>query len=153
MKVGKSAMYSRLWPYHSLPPSLLFSLFTPTVAREISFFSLHSLHSNYLLGMLMAVRGWVLDQRYILELQRCASLVSAHAGFLPENMSIWTCQRNTHPTISYRRYKEMMLAPLEKKHLRLSPIDMRFHLHDRICSGHLKTISTPSGLVVRVSKD
>ncbi|GKV01828.1 hypothetical protein SLEP1_g14347 [Rubroshorea leprosula] len=47
----------------------------------------------------------------------------------------------------------MMLATLEKKHLRLSSLDMRFHLRDLIGSGHLKTVHTPSGMVVRVSKD
>ncbi|KAK2648772.1 hypothetical protein Ddye_016261 [Dipteronia dyeriana] len=55
--------------------------------------------------------------------------------------------------LNRRRYKEMMLAPLEKKQLRLSPLDMRFHLRDLIGSGHLKTFHTPTGLVVRVSKD
>ncbi|XP_048337518.1 uncharacterized protein LOC107425768 isoform X2 [Ziziphus jujuba] len=55
--------------------------------------------------------------------------------------------------LNRRRYKEMMLAPLEKKRLRFSPLDMRFHLRDLIGSGHLKTIQTPTGLVVRVSKD
>ncbi|GAB4830540.1 hypothetical protein Ancab_020304 [Ancistrocladus abbreviatus] len=55
--------------------------------------------------------------------------------------------------LNRRKYKEMMLAPLEKKHLRLSPLDMRFHLRDLIGSGHLKTVQTPTGLVVRVSKD
>ncbi|KAL5561926.1 hypothetical protein UlMin_031673 [Ulmus minor] len=55
--------------------------------------------------------------------------------------------------LSRRRYKEMMMAPLEKKRLRFSPLDMRFHLRDLIGSGHLKTLQTPSGLVVRVSKD
>lgn len=47
----------------------------------------------------------------------------------------------------------MMLAPLEKKLLRFSPLDMRFHLRDLIGSGHLKTAKTATGLVVRVSKD
>ncbi|KAI9395378.1 hypothetical protein POPTR_005G225900v4 [Populus trichocarpa] len=55
--------------------------------------------------------------------------------------------------INRQRYKEMMLAPLEKKHLRLSLLDMRFHLRDLIGSGHLKTVNTPTGLLVRVSKD
>ncbi|XP_031377321.1 serine/threonine-protein kinase 19 isoform X2 [Punica granatum] len=55
--------------------------------------------------------------------------------------------------LSRKKYKEMMMATLEKKRLRLSPLDMRFHLRDLIGSGHLKTISTPTGLVVRVSKD
>ncbi|ONH93256.1 hypothetical protein PRUPE_8G221800 [Prunus persica] len=55
--------------------------------------------------------------------------------------------------LNRRRYKEMMLAPLEKKLLRYSPLDMRFHLRDLIGSGHLKTAKTPTGLVVRVSKD
>ncbi|XP_048137515.1 serine/threonine-protein kinase 19 homolog isoform X2 [Rhodamnia argentea] len=55
--------------------------------------------------------------------------------------------------LSRRRYKEMLLASLEKKRLRLSPLDMRFHLRDLIGSGHLKTIKTPTGLVVRISKE
>lgn len=47
----------------------------------------------------------------------------------------------------------MVLTSLEKKRLRLSPLDMRFHLRDLIGSGHLKTIQTSTGLVVQVSKD
>lgn len=47
----------------------------------------------------------------------------------------------------------MPLAPLEKKRLRLSPLDMRFHLRDLIGSGHLKTLQTPAGIIVRVAKD
>ncbi|KAL2457676.1 Serine-threonine protein kinase 19 [Forsythia ovata] len=39
--------------------------------------------------------------------------------------------------LNHRKYKEMMLAPLEKKCLRFSPLDMRFHLRDLIGSGSL----------------
>ncbi|KAI7742690.1 hypothetical protein M8C21_029858, partial [Ambrosia artemisiifolia] len=46
--------------------------------------------------------------------------------------------------LNRKKYKEMMLAILEKKRLRLSPLDMRFHLRDLLGSGHLKTIQTPS---------
>ncbi|KAK7834713.1 hypothetical protein CFP56_024175 [Quercus suber] len=42
--------------------------------------------------------------------------------------------------LNRRRYKEMMLASMEKKCLRFSPLDMRFDLRDLIGSGHLKTI-------------
>ncbi|RID52547.1 hypothetical protein BRARA_G00006 [Brassica rapa] len=52
-----------------------------------------------------------------------------------------------------KRHKEMFLAELEKKRLRYSPLDMRFHIRDLIGSGHLKTFQTTSGLVVRVSTD
>ncbi|XP_010526498.1 PREDICTED: serine/threonine-protein kinase 19 homolog isoform X2 [Tarenaya hassleriana] len=52
-----------------------------------------------------------------------------------------------------KKHKEMFLSELEKKQLRWSPLDMRFHLRDLIGSGHLKTIQTTSGLVVRVSRD
>ncbi|XP_041006121.1 serine/threonine-protein kinase 19 homolog [Juglans microcarpa x Juglans regia] len=55
--------------------------------------------------------------------------------------------------LNRRRYKEMMSTSMEKKRLRLSPLDMRFHLRDLIGSGHLKTIQTSTGLVVQVSKD
>lgn len=52
-----------------------------------------------------------------------------------------------------KKYKEMMMSCLEKKHLRFSPLDMRFHIRDLIGSGQLKTVETPSGLIVRVAKD
>ncbi|XP_042484155.1 serine/threonine-protein kinase 19 homolog isoform X2 [Macadamia integrifolia] len=55
--------------------------------------------------------------------------------------------------LNRRKYKEMLLAPLEKKRLRMSLLDMRFHLRDLIGSGHLKTLQTPTGLVVRISRD
>ncbi|KAK9704816.1 hypothetical protein RND81_07G013100 [Saponaria officinalis] len=55
--------------------------------------------------------------------------------------------------LNRRKYKEMMLAPLEKKRLRFSPLDMRFHLRDLIGSGHLRTVQTPSGLLVRAVKE
>lgn len=55
--------------------------------------------------------------------------------------------------LNRRKYKEMMMASLETKRLRYSPLDMRFHVRDLIGSGLLKTIQTPSGLIVRVSKD
>ncbi|XP_059433585.1 uncharacterized protein LOC132166729 isoform X2 [Corylus avellana] len=55
--------------------------------------------------------------------------------------------------LNRKRYKEMMLASMEKKRLRFSPLDMRFHLRDLIGSGHLKTVQTSTGLVVRVAKD
>lgn len=55
--------------------------------------------------------------------------------------------------LNRKKYKEMMLAPLEKKRMRLSPLDIRFHLRDLLGSGQLKTVQTPSGLVIRVAKD
>ncbi|CAL5206870.1 unnamed protein product [Lathyrus oleraceus] len=55
--------------------------------------------------------------------------------------------------LSRRQYKEMMLAVLEKKRLRMSPLDMRFHLRDLIGSGHLRSDQTPAGIIIRVSKD
>ncbi|KAJ0956919.1 putative non-specific serine/threonine protein kinase [Helianthus annuus] len=55
--------------------------------------------------------------------------------------------------LNRKKYKEMMLAILEKKRLRLSPLDIRFHLRDLLGSGHLKTIQVPSGLVIRVVKN
>nr|DAD19927.1 TPA_asm: hypothetical protein HUJ06_021390 [Nelumbo nucifera] len=55
--------------------------------------------------------------------------------------------------LNRKKYKEMLLATLEKRRLRMSPLDMRFHLRDLIGSGQLKTLHTPTGLVVRISKD
>lgn len=55
--------------------------------------------------------------------------------------------------LNRRKYKEMMMSSLETKRLRYSPLDMRFHIRDLIGSGQLKTIQSPSGLIVRVAKD
>ncbi|KAK9137882.1 hypothetical protein Sjap_008476 [Stephania japonica] len=55
--------------------------------------------------------------------------------------------------LNRRKYKEMALAVLEKKRLRMSLLDMRFHLRDLIGSGHLKTVNSPTGLMVQISKD
>ncbi|KAK1428413.1 hypothetical protein QVD17_17246 [Tagetes erecta] len=55
--------------------------------------------------------------------------------------------------LNRKKYKEMMLSILEKKRLRLSPLDIRFHLRDLLGSGHLKAIQTPSGLVIRAVKN
>ncbi|XP_058770941.1 uncharacterized protein LOC131644453 isoform X1 [Vicia villosa] len=54
--------------------------------------------------------------------------------------------------LNRRQYKEMMLAVMEKKRLRMSPLDMRFHLRDLIGSGHLRSDQTPAGIIIRVSK-
>ncbi|XP_037480661.1 serine/threonine-protein kinase 19 homolog isoform X2 [Triticum dicoccoides] len=55
--------------------------------------------------------------------------------------------------LNRRKYKEMLLSSLEKTRLRLSPLDVRFHLRDLIGSGHIKTVQTPTGLLARVSTD
>ncbi|XP_023743383.1 uncharacterized protein LOC111891562 isoform X2 [Lactuca sativa] len=55
--------------------------------------------------------------------------------------------------LNRKKYKEMMLSLVEKKRLRFSPLDIRFHLRDLLGSGHLKTLHTPGGIVIRVVKD
>lgn len=55
--------------------------------------------------------------------------------------------------LNRRKHKEMMLASLEKKHLRLSPLGVRFHLRDLIGSGRIKLLQSPSGMLVRASND
>ncbi|KAJ8552983.1 hypothetical protein K7X08_020376 [Anisodus acutangulus] len=55
--------------------------------------------------------------------------------------------------LNRRKYKEMAMTALEKKRLRLSPLDMRFHLRDLLGSGHLKTVESPTGLLVKAVKD
>ncbi|XP_024312495.1 serine/threonine-protein kinase 19 isoform X6 [Brachypodium distachyon] len=55
--------------------------------------------------------------------------------------------------LNRRKYKEMLLCSLENTRLRLSPLDVRFHLRDLIGSGHIKTVQTPTGFLARISKD
>ncbi|XP_022156619.1 serine/threonine-protein kinase 19 isoform X2 [Momordica charantia] len=50
------------------------------------------------------------------------------------------------------RYKEMMMSSLQKKRLRFSSLDMRFHIRDLIGSGNLRTVQSPTGLLVQLSK-
>lgn len=52
-----------------------------------------------------------------------------------------------------RKYKEMLLSALEKRKLRMSELDMRFHIRDLLGSGHLCLAHTAGGLLVRVSRD
>ncbi|XP_022954176.1 serine/threonine-protein kinase 19 homolog isoform X2 [Cucurbita moschata] len=51
------------------------------------------------------------------------------------------------------KYKEMMMTSLQKKRLRFSSLDMRFHIRDLIGSGYLRTVQSPTGLLVQLSKD
>lgn len=55
--------------------------------------------------------------------------------------------------LNRKKYKEMLLTSLEKTKLRFSPLDTRFLLRDLIGSGHVKTVQTPTGLLVRISRD
>ncbi|XP_006657669.1 serine/threonine-protein kinase 19 [Oryza brachyantha] len=55
--------------------------------------------------------------------------------------------------LNRKKYKEMLLSSLEKTRLRFSPLDVRFHIRDLIGSGQIKTAQTPTGLLVRISKD
>ncbi|KAM3399424.1 hypothetical protein ACQJBY_004672 [Aegilops geniculata] len=55
--------------------------------------------------------------------------------------------------LNRRKYKEMLLSSLEKTRLRLSPLDVRFHLRDLIGSGQIKTVQMATGLLARVSTD
>ncbi|KAG6553113.1 hypothetical protein Mapa_005451 [Marchantia paleacea] len=55
--------------------------------------------------------------------------------------------------LARRRYKEMIQAVLEKKRLRTSQFDMRFHIRDLLGSGHIYSISTPVGPLIRLSHD
>ncbi|XP_072977152.1 uncharacterized protein [Typha angustifolia] len=76
---------------------------------------------------------------------------------IPNIGSIWkSLSQGRKEILSFlkrTKYKEMMLAAFEKKRLRFSPLDMRFHLRDLLGSGHLKTVQTPTGLLVRLSRD
>ncbi|CAM6118193.1 unnamed protein product [Calypogeia fissa] len=55
--------------------------------------------------------------------------------------------------LSRRRYKEMLQSVLEKKRLRSSQFNMRFHVRDLIGSGHLFSIHTPAGPLIRLTRD
>ncbi|KAL3693983.1 hypothetical protein R1sor_007634 [Riccia sorocarpa] len=55
--------------------------------------------------------------------------------------------------LSRRRYKEIIQAVLEKKRLRTSQFDMRFHIRDLLGSGHIHLVNTPVGPLIRLSND
>eukprot|EP00249_Psilotum_nudum_P012620 c23887_g1_i6 orf=313-885(+) len=55
--------------------------------------------------------------------------------------------------LNRQRYKEMLMSSLEKRRLRMSQLDIRFHIRDLIGLGHLCTVNTPAGLLIRVARD
>eukprot|EP00246_Nothoceros_aenigmaticus_P017964 TRINITY_DN9162_c0_g1_i2.p1 TRINITY_DN9162_c0_g1~~TRINITY_DN9162_c0_g1_i2.p1 ORF type:complete len:148 (-),score=21.04 TRINITY_DN9162_c0_g1_i2:74-517(-) len=55
--------------------------------------------------------------------------------------------------INRRRYKEVLQAELNRRKLRYSQLDMRFHLRDLLGSGKLQSIETTVGPLIRVSRD
>jgi serine/threonine kinase 19 len=55
--------------------------------------------------------------------------------------------------INRLKYKEMVLANLEKRRLWLTPLDICFHIKDHIGSGLLKAIQSPIGMLICLSRD
>lgn len=74
-----------------------------------------------------------------------------NVGFLLKGLT--QGRRELLSFLNRRRYKEMLLSTLEKKRLRTSQLDIRFHIRDLLGSGHLCLTHTASGLLVRVSRD
>ncbi|GER29679.1 serine/threonine-protein kinase [Striga asiatica] len=101
------------------------------------------LYSNYGRAILFKIRQLIDPDMYWFSIPNIGSVLKGLSQGRKELLSI----------LNRRKYKEMILASLEKKRLRLSPLDMRFHLRDLIGSGRLKTIQSPSGLIVRIAKD
>ncbi|XP_047982680.1 serine/threonine-protein kinase 19 homolog isoform X1 [Salvia hispanica] len=100
-------------------------------------------HISHLISAGLLIRQLIDQNMYWFSIPNIGSVLKGLSQGRKELMSL----------LSRRKYKEMMMAALEVKRLRFSPLDMRFHLRDLIGSGQLKTIQTPSGLIVRVAKD
>ncbi|XP_042003650.1 serine/threonine-protein kinase 19 homolog isoform X1 [Salvia splendens] len=100
-------------------------------------------HISQLISAGLLIRQLIDQNMYWFSIPNIGSVLKGLSQGRKELMSL----------LSRRKYKEMMMAALEIKRLRFSSLDMRFHLRDLIGSGQLKTIQTPSGLIVRVAKD
>ncbi|XP_073393180.1 uncharacterized protein [Physcomitrium patens] len=55
--------------------------------------------------------------------------------------------------MSRRKYKEMLQVPLERRRLQYSVLGMRFHIRDLLGLGHIHTVNSPSGPIIRLSRD
>eukprot|EP00250_Pteridium_aquilinum_P004395 c14607_g1_i1 orf=74-955(+) len=100
-------------------------------------------HISLLIKAGLLVRQLADDKAYWFAIPNIGFLLKSLAQGRKELLSL----------LNRRQYKEILLSVLEKKKLRMSQLGMRFHIRDLLGSGHLCLSHTPTGLLVRISRD
>ncbi|KAH7288881.1 hypothetical protein KP509_31G048200 [Ceratopteris richardii] len=100
-------------------------------------------HISLLIKAGLLVRQLAHERSYWLAIPNIGSLLKSLSQGRKELLSL----------LNRRQYKEVLLSILEKKKLRMSQLDMRFHVRDLLGSGQLFLSHTPAGILVRIPRD
>lgn len=74
-----------------------------------------------------------------------------NVGFLLKNVT--NGRKEILSFLARRKYREILQVPLERRKLQYSVLGMRFHIRDLLGSGHIHVIPSPSGPLVRLTRD
>lgn len=72
-------------------------------------------------------------------------------GFLLKSLS--SGRKEILSFLSRRKYREMLQVPLERRRLQYSVLGMRFHIRDLLGLGRIHVVPSPSGPIMRLSRD
>jgi serine/threonine-protein kinase 19 len=78
-------------------------------------------------------------------------LAIPNAGFLLKSLA--SGRKEIVSFLSRRKYREMLQVPLERRRLQYSVLGMRFHLRDLLGLGQIHSVPSPSGPIIRLSRD
>lgn len=72
-------------------------------------------------------------------------------GFLLKSLS--SGRKEILSFLSRRKYREMLQVSLERRRLQYSVLGMRFHIRDLLGLGRIHVVPSPSGPIIRLSRD
>lgn len=78
-------------------------------------------------------------------------LAIPNVGFLLKSLT--SGRKEIVSFLSRRKYREMLQVPLERRRLQYSVLGMRFHLRDLLGLGQIHAVPSPSGPIIRLSRD
>lgn len=78
-------------------------------------------------------------------------LAIPNAGFLLKSLT--SGRKEIVSFLSRRKYREMLQVPFERRRLQYSVLGMRFHLRDLLGVGQIHAVPSPSGPIIRLSRD
>ncbi|KAG0562676.1 hypothetical protein KC19_9G164400 [Ceratodon purpureus] len=78
-------------------------------------------------------------------------LALPNVGFLLKSLA--SGRKEIVSFLSRRKYREILQVPLERRRLQYSVLGMRFHIRDLLGLGQIHTVPSPSGPIIRLSRD
>lgn len=78
-------------------------------------------------------------------------LAIPNVGFLLKSLT--SGRKEIVSFLSRRKYKEILQVPLERRRLQYSVLGMRFHIRDLLGLGQIRVVPSPSGPIIRLSRD